>query len=86
MGCKAAGVAKERLAKAVCALELAWFGFAVPTRVVLGQALMVKVLVDEGLPQRDPIRKEVILGLYTLFSVYNHRRYTISYLSPSSFL
>lgn len=28
--------------------------------------------MDPGLPQRDPIREEVILGLYTLFLACSH--------------
>ena len=72
VGCKAAGVAEERLAKAFHTSELAWFGCAMPTRGVVGQAFTVKIFVGEDLPQRDPIRKEVILSLYTLLSVYYH--------------
>jgi hypothetical protein len=34
VGCKAAGVAKERFAKAVCTPELAWFGCTMLANVV----------------------------------------------------
>jgi hypothetical protein len=34
--------------------------------------LLVEISVGIGIPQWDPIREEVILGLYTPFLVYSH--------------
>lgn len=34
---------------------------------------LVKIIVDKGLPQRDPIRKVPVLGLYILFSACDYR-------------
>lgn len=73
MGLKATGMAKENLAEAVHAPEFPCFGCTLFAGVVIREALLVKIIVDECLPQGDPTRKDVVLGLYILFLVRNHK-------------
>lgn len=66
-------MAKERLAKAVQTPKFSCFVFAIFAGGVFREALLIKIIVDECLPQGNPIRKEVVLGLYILFLACNYK-------------
>ena len=73
MDLKATGMAKRGLAKAVHTPKVTCVGCTPFGGGIVRQPLFVQIRMNKGLPQRDPIRKEVILGLCILSLAYNCR-------------